>query len=205
MKWQICLHLNLMKFGKSSLLMQSNPSSVELMVQPSPSYWDVSRLHPMSPQVRDSWILFLPWCWFLTCSEAIIYIAPFVSPPYLLLPELSICWFGTGFLSCCSACTTHNWLGLMGFSSISLLKAQSEWCGSPHRKPVCNLLLGRTHSIQEVQSRRQMDVLEGHHGDKKVHPSEMNVCSCLLYSLPSIVSPSRITLSSKIWWLGWVL
>lgn len=61
MKWQIYLHLNLMKFGKNSPFMQNTLSSAEVLLQSSPASWDVFRIHPMSPQGQDSWVLFLTW------------------------------------------------------------------------------------------------------------------------------------------------
>lgn len=151
MKWQIYLHLHLMKFGKSSPFLQSTLSSAEMLVQSSPPSWDIFRIHPTLPQVQDSWVLFLTWVpmpyglW----SKNLHCLMHLFLHPYLLLSELSTCFFGTGLLSYSEPvlpAPVRNWLGLMSCSSTSMLKEQSKQPGFPHHKPVCNFLWGRTHT-----------------------------------------------------------
>jgi len=151
MKWQIYLHLSLMKLGRCSPFTQSTLSSAEVLVQSCPASWDIFRIHL---HVASSAGLLgpLPYldidaCWALKQEPTLP--RAFVSPPfYLLLSELSAYFFGTGLPSCCQPvlpALVHNWLGLLSCSSMSMLKKQTKKSVCPHRKPVCNLSWGKTH------------------------------------------------------------
>ena len=210
MKWQICLHLNLIKFGKSSPFMQSTLSSAEMLVQSSPASWDIFRIHPMSPQVQDSWVLLLTWVLmpYGLWSKNLHCPMHLFLHPYLLLSELSTYFFGTGLLSCCEPvlpAPVHNWLGLTSCSSMSLLKEQRKQSGSPHHKPVCNFLWGRTHIplMRSGQTDRRTCL-------RAIMVTRMYTQVKWLFAPVSRAlslqhfTPSKITLPSKIWWLGWV-
>lgn len=212
MKRQIYLHLHLMKFGKSPPFMQSTLSSAEMLVQSSPPSWDVFRIHPTLPQVQDSWVLFLTWVpmpyglW----SKNLHCLMHLFLHPYLLLSELSTYFFGTGLLSYCEPvlpAPVHNWLGLMSCSSTSLLKEQSKQPGfpPPHHKPVCNFLWGRTHTPLTRSSQtnrwtclRAVMVTRTYTQVKWMFAPVSRALSLQHFT------PSKITLSSKIWWLGWI-
>lgn len=205
---QIYLHLNPMKFGKSSPFMQSTLSSAEMLVQSSPASWDIFKTHPTLPQVQDSGVLFLTWA-LMPCglwSKNLHCPMHLFLHSYFLLSELPTYFFGTGSLSCGEPVLptpVHNWLGLMSCLSLSLLEEQRKQSGSPHCKPVCNFLWGRTHIplMRSSQTDRQTCL-------KSIMVTRMYTqwmfapVSCALFL--QYFTPSEITLSTKIWWLGWV-